>query len=223
MHTVTKVVGIDGAKTKWVAVELEDGAFADCAVYATLAEIVAAHPDALAFGIDVPIGFPEGDSRPADLEARAFVGARRSSVFPMPHREVLQADTYAEANAVSRKLYSKGISRQTYALRLNIFEADALAADSRVFEVHPEVSFRAMKGDVLPFAKKSWNGLRERVVLLAEAGIRLPETLPCGHVGADDIVDAAAGAWSAARVAAGTALALPSASEGDPRRGRIWA
>ena len=47
--------------------------------------------------IDIPIGLSESGPRPADEAARAFVGLRRSSVFPTPIREALQAPTYQEA------------------------------------------------------------------------------------------------------------------------------
>ena len=225
---MSKVVGIDGARGAWVAIVLEAGAFAGCMLADTLADIVARHPGAGAFGIDVPIGFPTVATdgvRAADVAARAFVGPRRSSVFPMPARDVLEAGSYAEANALSRERYGRGISRQAYALRENILEADRLSVDPRVFEVHPEVSFRALKGDVLEHAKKSWNGLQERIRLLEDVGIRLPTALPCGKVAADDVVDAAAAAWSAERVARGGAGMLPEgvgggdADEGTPR---IW-
>ena len=45
------------------------------------------------------------------------------------------------------RLSGKGISAQSYALRVKILEVEAVAeSDTRVFEVQPEVSFRAMAG-----------------------------------------------------------------------------
>ena len=78
--------------------------------------------------------------------------------------------------------------------------------------------------DLLEAPKKSWNGLNARRRLLAEAGIRLPDRLDCGSVAADDLLDAAVAAWSAQRIAAGTARALPESPspDADPRIGRIW-
>lgn len=218
------VLGIDGARAAWIAVRLERGAFAGCLLAPSLADILAAHPDAVAVAIDVPIGLPERDPRPADQAARAFVGVRRSSVFEVPPRVVLEAPSYPEANARSRRLNGKGLSAQSYALRDKIFEADALLADVRIHEVHPEVSFRALQGQPLEAPKKSWNGLNARRRLLAEAGIRLPDRLDCGSVAADDLLDAAVAAWSAQRIAAGTARALPESPspDADPRIGRIW-
>jgi predicted RNase H-like nuclease len=82
-----------------------------------------------------------------------------------------------------------------------------------------------MAGADLGFGKKSWNGLWERRQLLRGVGIVLPE-LPAwvGKGGADDVLDAAAAAWTADRVAQGLAEALPAGGEGG-RGGRavaIW-
>lgn len=224
-----RVLGVDGARSAWVAVVLEGGAFAGCVVEETLEALLRDHPNASAFGIDVPIGLPTSATRPADAAARAFVGPRRSSVFDVPPDAVLRASGYAEANALSRQRFGRGLSRQSYALRAKIREADRLADDPRVHEVHPEVSFRALKGAPLETSKRSWNGLNERIALLAEAGVALPEELPCGTVAADDVVDAAAAAWSAERIRLGEAVALPEdapqsgdARRGDARIGRIW-
>lgn len=229
-----RVLGVDGARSAWVAVVLEAGAFTGCVVEETLEDLLRAHPDAAAFGIDVPIGLPTGATRPADAAARDFVGPRRSSVFDVPPDAVLRAPSYAEANALSKQRSGRGLSRQSYALRAKILEADRLADDPRVHEVHPEVSFRALKGAPLESTKRSWNGLNERIGLLAAAGVALPEELPCGRVAADDVVDAAAAAWSAERIRRGVAVALPAdarpadarpsegAPSGDARIGRIW-
>jgi predicted RNase H-like nuclease len=77
--------------------------------------------------------------------------------------------------------------------------------------VHPEVSFSVLKGDVLREGKKTWNGLWERLELLASAGIQLPTSLLAGGAPADDVVDSAAAAWSAHRKALGLARTLPKA------------
>ena len=131
------VLGIDGARAGWVAVALEGGRFAGCHLAPTLAELTAWRPEAGALAIDVPIGLPDYGPREADAAARALLGPRRSSVFDVPPRPVLTAGDYAEANALSRALTGRGLSRQSYALRAKILEAEALAADPRVHEVHP--------------------------------------------------------------------------------------
>jgi predicted RNase H-like nuclease len=92
--------------------------------------------------------------------------------------------------------------------------AELAAVDDRVHEVHPEVSFCALTGSHLPWSKKSWNGLALRRRLLAEAGIHLPDEIPeIAGVAADDLLDAAVVAWSAARIASGEARTLPDPPE----------
>ena len=49
----------------------------------------------------------------------------------------------------------------------------------------------------------------ERRRLLAAAGIELPDELSAGQAAADDVLDGAIGAWSAARKLRGVAATLP--------------
>lgn len=210
------VVGVDGFRGGWVAVVIDDGVFAGADVFATSAALAAANPDALAIGIDIPIGLPGRDVRTADRMARRFVGARRSSVFTTPPRRVLEAGTYAEARRIADDTWVQGVSAQAYRLRDRILEvAVSSAADDRFREVHPEASFRAMAGAPLSFPKKQWNGQAERRRLLEAAGIVLPDRLPgaAGEVPPDDLLDAAAAGWSAARIGRGIAGSLPDPPE----------
>ena len=93
---------------------------------------------------------------------------------------MLAAPTYAEAVEIARRLVGTGISQQTWALRRRIFEvADIAASDHRIVEVHPEVSFRALKGEPLRYPKKdSWSGGAERRGLLGGGGDRGPAAPP---------------------------------------------
>ena len=159
-------------------------------------------------------------------EAREFVGPRRSSVFPTPPRPVFAETRYAKANALHSELTEKGLSRQTWGLRERVLEAEFYVSDNpNTIEVHPEVCFRAMKGKPLDYSKHSWNGQTERRRLIANAGIDLPDHIPeAGKVPSDDLLDAAAAAWTAWRVAQGNAGVFPEAAEGcdGTRRTVIW-
>jgi predicted RNase H-like nuclease len=174
--------------------------------------------DAEVVAVDIPIGIPERGMRPADVEARRFVAARGSSVFPTPVRKVLKAPTYAEARAVAVKLTGKSLSAQSFALRHRILEVDKRARnDERVIEVHPEVSFSELARRPLP-SKHRTDGLAERRTLLEEAGIELPDSVP--RIAEPDLLDATVAAWTAGRFAVGDALPLP---EGHVARiGAIW-
>jgi predicted RNase H-like nuclease len=82
----------------------------------------------------------------------------------------------------------------------------------RVVECHPEISFMAMNdGRPVAAGKKTWAGVMRRIELLAREGIDLDGELGrAGRAGApDDILDAAAAAWTARRVAVGMASAVP--------------
>jgi predicted RNase H-like nuclease len=220
---VTTVLGIDWARPRWVAVVLDGDAPPRVLAERDLATLLGAFPQAAWIGIDMPIGLPASGVRAADLEARASVGPRRSSVFLTPPAEVLAAASYAEANVVARAVMGQGISQQSWGLRHTIaIVADVAAVDARVIEVHPEASFAALAGGPMPAAKTTWNGQMARREALVHAGIALPDDLgEAGRVPAADVLDAAAVAWSARRRAAGEARSFPAAASPDDRQ-VIW-
>jgi len=95
-----------------------------------------------------------------------------------------------------------------------------------VVEVHPEVSFAQLAGSPLPDGKRTWAGVHHRRRLLAEAGVHLWDDVgEAGrHAAVDDVLDAAAAAWTAVRVATGTATTLPNppAEYSDGWPAAIW-
>jgi len=206
-----KVAGADVWKGQWVVVVLDDGRFGRAFLSPTIDVALDRAPDAKVFGVDMPIGLPKpGKRRLADLQARDYVGPRRQSVFMTPSLDLLSAPSHQEANACARTKGRDGISAQAYALKRMILEVQPVAQqDSRVYEVHPEVSFvRANGGMALRWAKASWNGVSLRRRILADHGIVLPDDLgETGAAGIADLLDAAIAAWSAARIAAGKAEA----------------
>ena len=174
-------------------------------------------------GVDVPQGLPRAGPRRADAEARARLGSRASSVFPAPPRAVLDLDDHAEACRELKSLGQPAVSVQAFGLRHAVRQWDALLrADpdlqDRVVEVHPEASFAALAGGPLA-PKRSPQGVGQRLRALARdvpdvvtrlADLDLGRPAPA----VDDVLDAAAAAWSAARVARGEATSLPA----DPPR-----
>jgi predicted RNase H-like nuclease len=85
----------------------------------------------------------------------------------------------------------------------------------RVVEIHPEASFGQLAGAPLQSLKSTWAGIARRRQLLAGAGIILPEDLgPAGEKAAvDDVLDAAAAAWTALRVVRDQARPHPDPPE----------
>ena len=205
-----QVVGCDVARGRWAAVVLDGRGFAGAQVHGSLAAVVDAFPAAQAIVVDIPIGLPEDGPRVADEEARRVVGGRRSSVFLTPVRAAIETEDPAAASSLSERITGKGTSRQAHALRRMILDAEPVARrEGRVHEGHPEVTFATMAGAPLGEPKKTWNGLQARLQLLAEQGIVLPRRVePGGDVAPDDLVDAAALAWTARRVVAREAQIL---------------
>jgi predicted RNase H-like nuclease len=213
---IVRVLGVDACKRGWVGVLVTDGAVDGTLAAPTLAHLLDSAGRVDVVGIDMPIGTPSGGVRRADIEARREVGPHVNSVFLTPSREVLNCATYGEALARSVALTGRGISQQAYALRGKLFEVDEVVAGrDDVCEIHPEVSFRWMAGAHLRYAKTTWAGVDLRLRLLADQGLTLAGPLePAGGYAApDDLLDAAAGAWSAARVHRGDAVSLPSPPE----------
>jgi predicted RNase H-like nuclease len=206
------VLGVDACRGGWVAARLEDdGRPPEIEFFAAFDQLVARHRDAAVIAVDIPIGLVDVGEREPDREAKRFVGPRAGSVFLLPARAALEARDHQAARGIAASAGWAGVTAQAYALAKKIFEVDSYIANDRVWEVHPEVSFRAMAGRPLTYSKRSWSGFFERRRILARQGIEIPEDSGLdGNVGSDDVLDAAAAAWSALRIAAGTAQSLPA-------------
>jgi predicted RNase H-like nuclease len=205
-------LGVDAARGGWIAIALDDGRFADAALERRFGALLERFREAVVIGVDVPIGLPAtGERRRADTAAREIVGARRSSVFFTPARAALEATTYHAARTIA-----PSTSAQGWALRTAILDVDRVH-DVRVHEVHPEVSFAVLAGEPLAFAKRTWNGHRERLELLRRAGIQIPDHLDAGLVATHDVLDAAVAAWTATRVARDEHVTVPpDPAPGEP-------
>lgn len=213
------VLGVDACGAGWVGVTLSGDAIGVHvrADIRALAEDAAAGGRLDVIGIDIPIGLADTGIRQADLLARRAAGARRASVFATPVRAAVAIADYQLASAHNRRLAGSGISRQAFNLREKILQVDAWLAGApcRVVEVHPELSFGEMAGAPLPDSKSTWAGAVRRWQLLTGQGIRLIGDLGLAgrRVGVDDLLDAAAVAWTARRVATGSARRLPDTPE----------
>ena len=225
------VLGVDGCRAGWFGVVLADhdqilGVFGP-----SLDELVSAASRVTAVevvAVDMPIGLPDSGSRRADVLARKFVGRRAPSVFPTPVRGTLAGETHAEASALSRELSGKGLSQQAFALKSRLLEVEDWVRRSTVpvIEVHPEVCFAEMAGSPLDHSKHQPEGLVLRRSLLEGEGISVPNDLwAMGRVAAaDDVLDAAAAAWTGRRFAQGLASSMPDPPEvfSDGLDSAIW-
>lgn len=217
--TGTRVLGADACKAGWVGIALSDDgvrAYVHTDI-AHLVAVAAADGALAAVGIDIPIGLADSGLRQADVLARKAAGPRWASVFVTPVRSALTVPDHQQASELNKQLAGSGISRQAFNLREKILQVDRWLpkAPCPVVEVHPELSFAEMAGAPLADSKSTWAGAVTRRQLLATHGIELPGDLGlAGHqVGVDDVLDAAAVAWTARRFAAGAARCLPSEPE----------
>jgi predicted RNase H-like nuclease len=225
------VLGLDACRKGWAGIVLAEGC-GPRGVFGRSVDDVVARARALihvdVIGIDMPIGLPDRGRRSADVEAKAIVGPRRSSVFLTPVRLAVEASSYAEAARLNRQLAGEGLSAQAFALAPRILEVDAWVRSSaaEVIEVHPELSFTAMGDGPVPASKHTWAGATTRRRRLADAGVDLPDDLGAAGSAAavDDVLDAAAVAWTARRHTTGGAVCVPAQPEtfSDGWPAAIW-
>jgi predicted RNase H-like nuclease len=212
------VAGVDGCKVGWVLASRRDADPIDIKVVTSFNDVIAYGFDVVA--VDIPIGLPDAGHRECDRQARQAIGPRRSSVFPCPIRPTLQAQDYQDACRIGRAADGRGMSKQAWSILPKIREVDdqmESALQSRIIEVHPEVSFWAMAGRVpLNHPKRRSAGKELRRTLLEEAIGYFPgERVP--GAGTDDVLDALAALWTAGRYVANAAEKLSSDGSFDDR------
>jgi predicted RNase H-like nuclease len=218
------VLGVDGWRGQWVGALLEGRSVRLLALPDVTA--VLAVPDVEVIGIDMPIGLSDDGVRTCDVEARRLLGPAGSSVFPTPVRAVLATDDYAEARTLSRAATDppRAPSAQAFQLVKAIRALDDALGDPplhHIHEVHPELAFRTLDGQVRD-PKVTARGTAQRLAALRramdvdDALLDAPPRVPMV-----DALDACAAAWSARRIADGAAETVGDGStdgRGRPMR-----
>jgi predicted RNase H-like nuclease len=218
-------VGVDGWRGRWVAAAV-DGRALVWTAHDTFGGVLADHTGAAVVAVDMPIGVTHGP-RESDTAARAWLrehGGTWSSIFLTPDAVAVDAWSRGRSHAEAmqeRPAGTPGTSIQAWNLIPQIVQVrDALAAAPHrtVVEAHPECSFRRLDPSIGPVSKKTGLGVGRRLralhrvvdLDLAEA----PEEVPV-----DDLLDAAAIAWTAARVERDDRdlLVLPEGATAWPR------
>ncbi len=210
-------VGVDGCKGGWVACWQENSAL-QFEVFANF-EIIINHFETAIIAVDMPIGLPDrvgtGGRGPEGL-IRPLLGQRKSSVFSIPSRSAVYSSTYPEACNLASETSDppRKISKQGFFLFPKVREIDQLLqANSglrvRIFESHPELVFRTLKGSPLDFAKKTIEGADERTQLLKNHGLPPTNWPKIKGAAQDDIIDAAACLVTATRIEKGIAQSFP--------------
>ena len=111
--------------------------------------------------------------RTCDVLAKKYLGKTfQSSIFIPPLERVLECNTYQEANELSKKIAGKGLSKQSWYLKSKISEVQQISKlSNKIYEGHPECSFKMLKNETLKAKKKSVSGIFERLDLLKRAGL----------------------------------------------------
>jgi predicted RNase H-like nuclease len=213
---VGPVAGVDGAAGRWVVAVL-DGTHLSTTLVDTVSDVLVLTADCAAVGVDMPLAIPDAGVRASETAVRTFLGPARSSLFPTPVRDAVYAPSWEEACVIARARTGKAISKQSWFLTAHIRAWEDAAPDpSRVVEVHPESSFRALAPTVTFTSKKRARGVAQRIAALS-AVVDTVELLDSVRSLADgpamdDVLDAVAAAWSARRWLTGEATVFGDGS-----------
>ncbi len=204
------IAGIDGCPGGWIVVVRErPGRPAKVERIDRIENLFERGAPPKVAAIDIPIGLPDRTGpkgRTPERLVRSYLGERQSSVFSIASR----AAVYAGVDPA-------------------IPEADFLRARAdlvpRFHECHPEVTFWAVNGERPLTEPKRVKGRlyapgldRRRRILAAEGfdeAIMSEELARALKAGADDLIDACAACWTAARIAEGKAISFPDPPERD--------
>lgn len=239
------VVGVDGCPGGWIAVWRHDGGEPAVQVFAGFAVLIAAFPDDAIVAVDMPIGLPDFSQRGGrgpEALVRPLLGQRQSSVFSIPSRAAVYAETapfttveewyaaHRRASEIARRTSDppRGVSIQAFGIFPKIREVDALMREQpdlreRVIESHPEVAFRRINGGqpmLLPKKIKGMvnsAGMEERKALLCRHGYdrAFLDRRPPGGAKPDDFLDAACMMLVAGRIRRDEAVSFPDPPSRD--------
>ncbi len=226
-----KYLGVDGCPGGWLAAGEKDDGEIEIELYEDFIELWKKNPELELVLIDIPIGLKESGSaeRLCDRAARSFLSRRSSTIFPVPFRPALRAESWQEANRINKEVSGRGLSRQSWGLADKIREIDDFLGRfpgtiELMHESHPELVFWALNGgQEMSTGKKSQEGFAERKKVLARFFDRLSslidntqENKESEAVRRDDIVDALA-LLAAARRGEKKLISLPEEEMRDVR------
>ena len=175
MTSTMDLIGLDGTSSGWIASigSSRNKCLSTITFSEDLDELLSDYPDSVVV-IDMPIELNEKNYlRECDVLAKKYLGKEfQSSVFIPPLKRVLKCTNYQEANELSKKIAGKGLSKQSWHLKSKISEVQKISKlCNKVYEGHPECSFKMLKNETLKAKKKSVLGVFERLDLLRRAGL----------------------------------------------------
>ncbi|HKM34836.1 MAG TPA: DUF429 domain-containing protein [Lachnospiraceae bacterium] len=193
-------IGVDGCKNGWI-IALVDNSDLRIENFHEISDILEKYDKFDTFLIDMVIGLPSDHThiRP-DTEARKNIPGRASTIFAVPCRQAVYADTEKEQIQQNVKVLGKSLAKQTMAIIPKISEVDTFLNQHTEYknvikESHPEVCFARLNGGVVMSKKSEKDGLLERIHILSrflpdltlEFILEKSKLYKCN---ADDIVDA---------------------------------
>ncbi|WP_182087247.1 DUF429 domain-containing protein [Aureimonas sp. ME7] len=245
MSAFRALAGVDGCPAGWVAAIERRPGEGELEVFPRFETLLADLPGDALVVVDMPIGLPErisGHGRGAEQAVREGLGARRSSIFAIPARAVVEAAAgprramaelaiaHARVSTLARALSNppRGVSRQGFMLFPKILELDTLlradpALSERVLESHPEAAFARLNGGAAMAHPKKRKGIGEAPGLEERRAVLRRHDLPPALLGAprprgageDDRIDACAMLLVARSAARGEARPCPEPLERD--------
>ena len=234
---MTILAGVDGCSFGWLCItkDLENGTLKSM-IFKSAGELFAQIPAPAVFSIDIPIGLTDSGPRQCDIQARRLLGSRRgTSVFPAPIRSVLNVKSRKEADKIHRSIDGRGVNVFSWGLYPRILDVDAELQKksnlrNKVYEVHPEISFKALNGgDSIVAAKRNPTGESIRRSLIENyfgpgAFNEIRKNHYLKDVSNHDINDAFAVLWTAERIYRREAVVIPAEAEFDSAglRMGIW-
>jgi len=201
--------GVDGCPDGWIAVWYDEQTYAGSALYGDIASLW----DDFGAGVetvltDVPIGLrtDSNDKRPCDAAARpALSPNRHASVFPVPIRAAVHADSYQAAKERQEARTDGSLGVQSWHIADNVAELDTFLREAEpgavgtVRESHPEVCFWALNDESAAAYSKTGQpaaAFWERIDVLEAVDeeivshVRAAADSLDADVGNDDLVDA---------------------------------
>lgn len=220
-------IGADGCRGGWIACILDHGEFI-MKRFDSVESLIESYPDFDAFLIDMAVGLRDNSDqiRPDDL-ARRELGARSATVFPIPSRQAVYAETEDAQKEANIRALGKSLPKQTINIIPKIRELDEFLNrhpeyKNRILESHPEIDFARLHGSVVWSRKKEFIGFDERVRILerfifGQSLGRMWEEAKEFKCKPDDMLDAVCLAVTAALTDAGMSETIPKDPQKDEK------
>lgn len=225
LATTGMYIGVDGCKGGWIASVYDRGSF-EIKKYFSIEELVEANKNYNELLIDMVIGLQSNkDEVRPDNAARALIPGRTSTIFAVPARQAVYADTREQIREANKNALGKDLPAQAIAIIPKMRELDEFLQENpthknRLKESHPEVCFSRLNGSVVMSRKADGEGITERVGIIKQYMPEITEEYIYQEAkrfkcNADDIVDSIVLCITANLAAQGKTDVIPETVQED--------